>query len=71
MRVSVTYTEITYVDMPYALPDVVTTWACTRFGGALASELDPSVLLQIPDTFRKQTCCNQVEEARRDDEKDL
>jgi hypothetical protein len=57
--------------MPYALPDVVTTWACTCFCGTLASELYPSVLFQIPDTFRKQACCDQVEEARRNDEEDL
>lgn len=61
----------TYVDMPHALPDIVTTRTGTSFCSTLASELNPGILFKVPDTLREQTCCDQVEETRRDDEEDL
>jgi hypothetical protein len=61
----------TYVDMPNALPDIIATRAGTSFCSTFASELDPSVLFEIPNTFREQTRSHEIEEACRDDEEDL
>jgi len=71
IRSSASVTIKTYVYVPHALPDIVATRTGTGFCSTLASKLHPGVLFEVPDTFGEQTCCNQVKEARRDDEEDL
>jgi len=46
--------------MPNTLPDVVATSSCTGFCDALSSELDPRILLQIPDALGEKTCCHEI-----------
>jgi hypothetical protein len=57
--------------MPNALSDVVATWPCACFCCTFSCELDPSILFEVPDTFRKQAGSHEVEEARRNNEEDL
>jgi hypothetical protein len=57
--------------VPHTLPNIIRTRAGARFCCALPSQFDPSVLLKVPDTFREETCSDQIEEASRNDEEDL
>jgi len=57
--------------MPHALADVVRAGAGTCFDGALAGELDPRVLLQVPDALGEEARGDEVQEACGDDEEDL
>lgn len=61
----------THIDVPNTLPDVITAGSGTGFSGTFSSELDPSILLKIPNAFGEKTGCDQVEKARRDHKEDL
>jgi len=57
--------------MPDTLPDIITPRPSPGLGRALASQLDPRILLEIPHALGEQARSNKVQEARRDDEEDL
>jgi hypothetical protein len=56
--------EKTYINMPNTLPNIITPRSRTRFRCALARQLDPSILLEVPNAFGKQTRGNEIQETR-------
>lgn len=61
----------TYVDVPHTLADIITSRSGTSLCGTFASELDPRVLLEVPDALGEEPGSNEVQKACRDDEEDL
>lgn len=49
--------------MPYTLSDIIRARSCTCFCGTLAGEIDPRVLLKVPDTLGEEACGYKVQEA--------
>lgn len=63
--------RVAAVDVPNTLANIVRAWAGARLRCITANDLIPFVVFKIPDCLGEKTCGNQVQEAGRNDQKDL
>jgi len=54
-----------YVDVPNALPNVITPRPTARLCCTFTGKLCPGILLEVPDAFREEAGSNEVEKACR------